>query len=154
MFNFLKMLAISFIVLNLFGCASSVIEEGGFEGFRNVDPNKGTIYIYRESSMFGATNQYDVLVDGVLSGSLPNGSFFSVSTKPGERKIKADTGSFGKGTNIMVEKNKIYCTKLSVNFCFSCKSADITSIDNVQCKEDIESLTKVRLEEPKEVKAK
>lgn len=144
-FNIFKMLAVAIVAVPLFGCSSPVLTKGSFDGLTNSDPSKGTIFVYRESSFAGAANQYDVLMDGLLVGSAPNGSFFSMSAAPGEKYIKADTGSFGKGSTIVVEKNKIYCLKVTLNFCVGCKSADITPVTNDQCQTEIKSLSRVAL---------
>jgi hypothetical protein len=148
-FKIIKMLVVSLFAAELMGCASSVIESGNFEDISNSDPNKGTIFVYRDKALTGFANQYDVLIDGVLVGSLPNGSFFTVNTEPGKKNIKADTG-MGKGSSILVEKNKTYCMKMLLNFNIIMKSADIVPVDNEQCNSEIKSLTKVRLKYPNE----
>ena len=75
----IKMIVIFLLVVGSMGCTMStpVITSGGYEGVTKTDPEKGTIFIYRDNSLFGATNQYDVMVNGVLAGSLPNGSLLS-----------------------------------------------------------------------------
>ena len=146
----LKLLAISFFILTLMGCTTSsrVITSGSFDGLKNTDPEKGEIFVYRDSSFVGAANQYDVMLNGELVGSLPNGSFFSLDVEPGENKIEPKTltsTGFGKGSNLTVEKGKVYCLKLTLNFCLSCKSADINHAEHHQCISEIKSLSKVRL---------
>jgi hypothetical protein len=137
--------AFLFVALALTGCATSVIKVGRYEGLSNSNAKEAKIFVYRESSFVGAANQYDVLMDSVLVGSVPNGSFFTVDAKSGNRSLNADTHPFGKGTNIDVEAGKSYCVKLTLNFCFSCKSADITPVNLDQCETEIKSLTKVSL---------
>ena len=146
----IKMLVISLLVAGLMGCtiAAPVITSGTYEGLTNTAPDKGTIFVYRESSLGGVTNQYDVMVNGVLAGSLPNGSFFSVDVDPGEYTVEPRTLTafgFGKGIVITVEKGKSYCLKLTLNFCLQCKSADIDIVDAKQCEKEIKSLKKVQL---------
>lgn len=146
----IKMLVVSLLVAGLMGCTIStpVITGGSYESLRNTNPEKGTIFVYRESSFAGITNQYDVMVNGVLAGSLPNGSFFSVEADPGENKVEPRTLTafgFGKGSVITVEQGKSYCLKLTLNFCMQCKSADINIVDTKQCDSEIKSLEKVQL---------
>ncbi len=148
--NIIKMLLVSLGITGLVGCeiASPIVSGGHYAGLTNSDPSKGSIYVYRDSSFAGAANQYDVMVNGVLVGSLPNGSFFSLDTAPGETKVEPRTLTsfgFGKGSNITVEPGKSYCLKLTLNFCVQCKSADINVVDNKQCESEIKSLTKVQL---------
>jgi len=148
--SLIKMLVISLVMAGLVGCTIStpVITSGSYEGFTNTDPDKGTIYIYRDSSFVGAANQYDVMVNGVLAGSLPNGSFFSVDVEQGENKVEPRTLTsfgFGKGSVITVEKGRSYCSKLTLNFCVQCKSADINIVDANQCDSEIKPLKKVQL---------
>ncbi len=149
-FNILKVLVLFLFATELMGCVSvggsAVIESGSYEGLTNSDPSKAAIFVYRDKAFVGSINQYDVLIDSVLVGSLPNGSFFTVNTEPGQKNIKADTGAYGKGSSIVVEKSKAYCMKLTLNWCTGCKSADITQVDNEQCNREIKSLTKVSLE--------
>lgn len=144
------LLVISLLVAGLMGCTIStpVITNGSYEGLTNTDPEKGTIFVYRDSSWGGATNQYDVMVNGVLAGSLPNGSFFSVDVDPGEIKVEPRTLTsfgFGKGSVVTVEKGRTYCLKLTLNFCLQSKSADINIVDVKQCESEIKSLKKVQL---------
>jgi hypothetical protein len=146
----IKMMVISLSVAGLMGCtiASPVITSGSYKGLTNTASDKGTIFVYRESSFGGITNQYDVMVNGVLAGSLPNGSFFSVDVDPGEYKVEPKTLTsfgFGKGSVITVEQGKSYCLKLTLNFCLNCKSADINIVDAKQCESEIKSLEKVQL---------
>ncbi len=147
----IKMLVIFLLLAGLMGCTIStpITTSGSYEGLTNTDPDKGTIFIYRDSSFAGMTNQYDVMVNGVLVGSLPNGSFFSVKVDPGENKVEPRTLTdfdLGKGSVITVEKGRSYCLKLTLNFCFSCKSADINIVDTKQCDSEIKSLQRVQLE--------
>ncbi|MFT4518648.1 MAG: hypothetical protein ACI9JM_001033 [Halioglobus sp.] len=146
----IKILAMPLLVLGLIGCTIStpVVTNGSYEGLANTDIYRGEIFIYRESSFAGVANQYDVMVNGVLSGSLPNGSFFSVDAEPGENKVEPRTlTSFGlgKGSTITVERGNSSCLKLTLNFCVQCKSADIDIVDNEQCDSEIKSLKKVQL---------
>ena len=148
--NVIKMVVISLFVVGLMGCtiASPVIISGSYEGLANTDPNKGTIFVYRDKAFGGSANQYDVMLNGVLVGSLPNGSFFTVDADPGENKIEPRTLTsfgFGKGSTITVEPGESYCLKLTLNFCIQCKSADINLVNNKQCESEIKSLKKVRL---------
>ncbi|GEM_PF-848210 len=149
--NRIKMLCASIFIAGSMGCAMSspVKNIGSFDGLANSNPNKGSIFVYRDKAFAGVLNQYDVMINGKLAGSLPDGSFFAVETDPGEIKIEPDTFTkfgLGKGTSITVEKGKSYCLKLTLNFCVQCKSADINLVDNEQCENEIRSLAKVRLE--------
>ena len=149
-FNLIKIFAISLAAVGLIGCTIStpVVKSGGFESLSNTDPSKGEIFVYRDKNFAGAANQYDVMVNGVIAGSLPNGSFFNVAADPGENKVEPKTFTnynFGKGSVISVEKGKPYCLKLTLNFCMQCKSADINVVDTIQCENEIKSLNKVEL---------
>lgn len=146
----IKMIVISLLVAGLIGCtiSSPVIKSGSYDGLTNSDPKKGTIFVYRDKAFGGSANQYDVMLNGVLVGSLPNGSFFTVDTEPGENKIEPRTLTsfgFGKGSSITVEQGEVYCLKLTLNFCVQCKSADINIVDAKQCESEIKSLKKVQL---------
>lgn len=147
-----KIIATAIFGLMLSGCSMStpVTTVGSFEGINNTETDKGVVFIYRESSFAGSANQYDVMVDGVLKGSVPNGSFFNVNLNPGKHKIEPKTFTsfgLGKGIDITVEKGKSYCLKLTLNFCVQCKSADLNIVDNKQCEKEIKSLDKVQLKE-------
>lgn len=146
----IEVLAISLFVAAQMGCtiATPIMSSGSYEGLTNTDADKGAIFVYRDSSLAGAANQYDVMVNGVLVGSLPNGSFFSVDVDPGENKVEPRTLTEfgrGKGSVLTVEQGGAYCLKLTLNFCFSCKSADIDIVDAKQCDSEIKSLKKVQL---------
>lgn len=148
--SLIKMLVTSLFITGLIGCtiATPVVTSGSYEGLTNTDPNKGTIFVYREKAFAGGANQYDVMLNGELVGSLPNGSFFSVEADPGENNIEPRTLTsfdFGKGGSVVVEQGGSYCLKLTLNFCMQCKSADINVVDDAQCDSEIQSLKKVRL---------
>jgi len=149
----IKLLAVSLLSVVLIGCSIStpVMVSGKYEGLVNLNKDKGTVYIYRDDSYFGAVNQYDVMVDGVLTGSLPRASFFTVDLEPGDHRIEPRTlldFNLGKGASITTEKGKTYCMKLTLNFCFGCKSADINPVDRELCEREMKSSEKVRLEKP------
>jgi hypothetical protein len=149
--NGLKVLVVVLLAIALTGCeiAARVKTTGKYEGLANKDPSKGQIFVYRESAFAGAANQYDVMLNGKLVGSLPNGSFFSVPATPGQTKIEPRTlTSFGlgKGTSVNVEAGKSYCFKMTLNFCLQCKSADITPVSTEQCERDMKSLRSVVLD--------
>ncbi len=137
-------------VAGLVGCtiATPVVTSGSYENLANADPSKSHIYIYREKAFAGSANQYDVMVNGVLAGSLPNGSFFDVEIEPGENKVEPRTLTafgFGKGVSITAEQGNSYCFKLTSNYCVQCKSADINPVSKDQCENDIKDLKKVKL---------
>lgn len=147
----IRTLVVCLVAFGLSGCeiAARVAPSGKYEGLTNKDPNKGTIFVYREKAFVGSANQYDVMLNGALVGSLPNGSFISVDVNPGANKVEPRTLTsfgFGKGSVISVEKGKAYCLKLTSNFCVQCKSADINAVSNEQCESDIKSLDRVRLQ--------
>ncbi len=132
------------------GCTSAtpVVASGKYEGLANDDPAIGKNYVYREQAFTGGANQYDVMVNSVLSGSLPNGSFFETDVEPGDTKVEPRTLTsfgFGKGVFSMTEPGGLYCFKLTLNFCLQCKSADINSVDTKQCEKEIQNLKKVEL---------
>ena len=147
----IRILVACLLTSSLMGCeiAARVAPSGKYEGMSNKDPSKGTIFVYREKAFAGAANQYDVMLNGVLVGSVPNGSFISVDADAGQTKVEPRTLTsfgFGKGSVVPVEKGKSYCLKLTPNFCMQCKSADITVVSNEQCNVDMKSLEKVRLD--------
>ena len=148
--NLIKILVVSLMMAKLTGCtiATPVINTGSYEDLTNTNPEKGTLIVYRDKKFAGSANQYDVMVNGVLVGSLPNGSFFSVDADPGENRVEPRTLTafgFGKGSVITVEKGKSYCFKMKLNFCVNCKSADIDTVDAGQCDSEIRSLNRVQL---------
>tara|TARA_R110002073_G_scaffold17876_2_gene66622 strand:- start:7343 stop:7801 length:459 start_codon:yes stop_codon:yes gene_type:complete len=141
---------LSFVLLGLMGCTIStpVTNVGSYEGLKNSDRSNATLYVYRESAAFGSVNQYDVMVNGELAGSLPNGSFFTVDVLPGETKVEPRTLTafgFGNGSTVSVDKGKPYCFKLTLNFCLQCKSANIVAVNTPKCEAEIDSLRKVKL---------
>lgn len=149
--SLVKIIFISTILGLLAGCSSStpVKTVGSYEGIEPTVSDKATVYIYRESSFVGGANQYDVMIDGDLVGSLPNGSFFSVLTNEGEKKIEPKTlteSGFGKGVTIKAERNQVSCLKLTLNFCYACKSADLEEVDINSCKQGMRSLDRVSLD--------
>ncbi len=142
--NFKKLITIYFFIALLGGCATSVTTTGSYDGLAVAETGKATIYVYRESSLGGMANQYDVLVDDKLVGSLPNGSFFVVTTSAGEKLVKADTG-MGDGSTITVEGGKVYCMRLTLNFNLIMKSANINPVSKAQCDKEMKSLDEVKL---------
>lgn len=140
----LTMIAVSLLVAISAGCATSVKTTGNYKGLINTDKSRAAIYVYRESAIAGMINQYDVLIDEKLVGSLPNGSFFVVNTDAGNKMIRADTG-MGEGSKITVKSGDIYCMKLDLNFNVLMKSANISPVSKEQCEKEIRSLREVQL---------
>lgn len=141
-------IVMSFSWLSACTIATPVVTSGSYEDLTNQDPSKSTLYVYREQAFTGSTNQYDVMVNGVIAGSLPNGSFFDVEVEPGANKVEPRTLTafgFGKGAFFTAEPGEVYCLKLTLNFCIQCKSADINLVSTEQCSSEIESLKKVEL---------
>ena len=148
--NFFIMILTSLFLLMLNGCtiATPVVTNGAYEGLNNTNPKKGTLYVYRKKAFAGSVNQYDVMLNDALVGSLPNGSFFSIDVDSGDNKVEPRTLTsfgFGKGSIITVEEGKSYCLKLTLNFCVQCKSANIDVVDIAQCDSEIKSLKRVQL---------
>lgn len=146
----IEILLASMFASVLTGCTIStpVMRAGSYQGLANTEPSKGTVFVYRNSAFAGSVNQYDVMINGALAGSLPNGSFFNVDVEPGETKVEPRTLTafgFGKGSTIVVEKGNSYCFRLTLNFCVQCKSADIDAVDSKQCEDEISGLEKVQL---------
>jgi len=147
----IKVVTVALLAVALTGCeiAARVKTSGAYEGLTNKDPSKGQVFVYREKAFAGSANQYDVMLNGALVGSLPNGSFISVMISPGQTKVEPRTLTsfgFGKGSTINVEAGKSYCLQLTLNFCLQCKSADINPVSTEQCESDIKSLERVVLE--------
>ena len=143
LYKTLKVVAVFLLTILTIGCAASVATVGVYEGLTSSDKNKATIYVYRGELFMGAANQYDVLINGNLAGSLPNGSFFMVNADAGN--ISIEDAGMGKGSKITVENGNIYCMKLTVNFNVLGKSADINPVNQKQCRAEMKGLEQVRL---------
>jgi len=143
LYKTLKVVAVFLLTILTIGCAASVATVGVYEGLTSSDKNKATIYVYREELFMGAVNQYDVLINGKLAGSLPNGSFFMMNADAGN--ISIEDAGMGKGSKITVENGNIYCMKLTLNFNILGKSADINPVNQKQCRAEMKGLKQVRL---------
>ena len=131
--------------LTTFACSASVRRAGSYGGLGLPDTDQATVFVYRDSSFAGAANNYDIVIDDQLVGSLPNGSFFSVPAKPGVREISADTG-MGEGSRVTLAAGEIYCMKLGLNFNVLMKSADIDPVPLEQCDREMKTLDRVELD--------
>ena len=143
LYKTLKVVAVFLLTILTIGCAASVATVGVYEGLTSSDKNKATIYVYREELFIGSMNQYDVLINGYLAGSLPNGSFFMMNADAGN--ISIEDAGMGKGSKITVENGNIYCMKMTLNFNVLGKSADINPVNQKQCRAEMKGLEQVRL---------
>ena len=77
----------------LAGCAT--MGPVGYQTFGNK-PGQALVHIYRESKFAASGVSADVLVDGKVIGTIPNGSFLAAYVKPGAHTIEVKFGALNK----------------------------------------------------------
>jgi hypothetical protein len=82
-----------------------------------VQPHKGLVYFYRESSFKGAAIQYDIRDNGDVIGALQSGTYFYEYATPGQHTYSAKTEATSEVT-LDVEAGKAYYVKGSITFGF------------------------------------
>ncbi|MBI2771604.1 MAG: DUF2846 domain-containing protein [Burkholderiales bacterium] len=81
--------ALVFSALFQSGCATGP----KFGGLEPIPPAKAQIYFLREAKVFGAGMSFDLLVDGVKVGALPNGGYLPLAVTPGRHTLSAQAGA-------------------------------------------------------------
>ncbi len=82
-----------------------------------VQPDKGLVYFYRESSFKGAGIQYDIRDNGSVIGALQSGTYFYENATPGPHTYSAKTEATSE-VSLNVEAGKTYYVKGSITFGF------------------------------------
>jgi hypothetical protein len=82
-----------------------------------VQPDKGLVYFYRESSFKGAAVQYDIRDNGNVIGALQSGTYFYEEATPGKHVYSAKTEVTSE-VSVDVEAGKTYYVKGSIGFGF------------------------------------
>jgi hypothetical protein len=82
-----------------------------------VQPDKGLVYFYRESSFKGAGIQYDIRDNGEVIGALQSGTYFYEYATPGQHTYSAKTEASSEVV-LNVEAGKTYYVKGSITFGF------------------------------------
>lgn len=59
-------------------------------------PASAELIVYRKSALFASGQTMPLLIDGIKSGELYNGSYLQQKLTPGRHSIEVTTGMFGK----------------------------------------------------------
>jgi len=88
---------ITFCGLIAVACLAGCVTSGpsGYQSFNNK-PGTGLVYVYRESKFAASGVSADVVVDGKVIGTIPNGSFVAAYLKPGVHSIEVKFGAINK----------------------------------------------------------
>ena len=113
-----KFLLIILVLFLVAGCATPMV--ASLEKHKNhylpiLNPHKGLIYLYRESSYVGSLRGLYVDIDGKRSGALNSGTYFVYEADPGERVIVVENW-LGKAPYriVNVEAGKRYYVKAGI----------------------------------------
>ena len=84
----------------LAGCAAPGPK---FSGLQTVSPDSAELIVYRKSALFASGQTMPVLIDGIKSGELYNGSYLQQQLTPGRHSVEVTTGMFGKPAETTVQ---------------------------------------------------
>ena len=101
--------------LMMAGCAG--MQRSKDHPMPTVQPDKGLVYFYRESSFKGAAVQYDIRDNGDVIGALQSGTYFYEYATPGQHTYSSKTEVTSE-VNLNIEAGKTYYIKGSVGFGF------------------------------------
>lgn len=101
--------------LMMAGCAG--MQRSKDHPMPTVQPDKGLVYFYRESSFKGAAIQYDVRDNGDVIGALQSGTYFYENATPGQHTYSSKTEASSEVT-LNVEAGKTYYVKGSISMGF------------------------------------
>ena len=105
-------------VIFISGCATPMVAslEKHKNHYVSTDPNKGSVYIYRESGYVGCLRGIYITANNQRIGALNSGTYFVYESDPGEVKISAED-RLGKNPSrvINVEPKENYYLKAGIN---------------------------------------
>ena len=98
--------------------------------------NKGMLYVYRPSSLFGAGMYYDVRVDGKVIGTVRNGGYIAKELSLGKKTLSAKTEAV-TSIPIIIRKNQTTCVKAGIGLGVLVGRATLKVLDNATCFKEI-----------------
>jgi len=142
---------IAVLICTITGCATPMMIGLKKESQRFIpsgDSDKGYIYVYRESSIFGCIRGIYVIANGKRIGGLNNGTYFVYEADPGEIFISVENWlGDNPSRKIYVETGKKYFLKGSLKFGSMDTTPYIERVNNEAGEKAIETLTYVTLAE-------
>jgi len=112
----LKNLAVILLSVYLAGCATGPKFSEISASFATVSPDKGRIYIYRNSAL-GAAIQPEVRVNDEITGKAVANGFYYIDRAPGNYKIKTST-EVERQLSLVLEKGQTRYVRLNVSMGF------------------------------------
>lgn len=138
----------SFIILLVFaallsGCATSMVvplkEHGPYSAVKN--PDKGLIFVYRESATFGLLRGMYIQANGKRIGALNSGTFFVHEADRGPVRISVEDWIQGdRSRTIEVEPGKEYYIRGYLSMGFPDAEPRIEIVHDLEGKEAIKGL--------------
>lgn len=80
----------------LCGCATA--PGGKFSQLKNLVPDKGDVYLYRDDAFFAIGDAFSISVDGQAAGSLYNASYLVLRLPPGLHSLKVAPHALAKSS--------------------------------------------------------
>jgi hypothetical protein len=126
----LKVNRLLMIFLLLATCALIVSCAGGpsFVNVEEIPEQKGLIYLYRKSSLFGVAIVPQIWCNGAPIVSLKSGGYYAYFADPGKTFITAKTES-RTGVTIEVEPGKTYYVRLRIGMGIVAGRPHLTLVD-------------------------
>ncbi|WP_229750972.1 DUF2846 domain-containing protein [Undibacterium terreum] len=111
----MKLATVLSIAIALTGCASGVKHKDMESSIPALQADKGRIYFFRSSSMFGAAIQPSITLDGQKVGDSKPGGFFFVDSNIGNHEVATST-EVEKKLTFTLEKGEVKYVKTSPSF--------------------------------------
>ena len=147
----IEVLVIFVLMLTISGCATSMmlsLKKEPQHFIPSGDPNKGYIYVYRESNLLGCVRGIYVTANGKRIGGLNNGTYFVYEADPGDVFISVENWlGDNPSRKILVEAGKKYYLKGSLTFGSMDATPYIERVNNEDGEKAIELLTYATLKE-------
>ena len=109
----IRILPLLAVALLAVACASGPKHSDVVQGMPGLKANEGRVFVYRDSSMFGAALQPTVYVNGKASGDSKPGGFFYVDLPAGPVEVTTGTEVDKKAT-FMLGAREVRYVKTSV----------------------------------------
>lgn len=130
--NLYKAAFIAVTALALTGCASGPKHAEVKDSIPNLAADKGRIYFYRNSNMFGSAIQPDIKLNGEVVGSSVPGGFFFVDRAPGNYEVVTST-EVDKKLTFVLSARETKCVKTGIGLGAIVARISPELIDNAQC---------------------
>ena len=137
----LSLLTLAASLIFFSGCTSVYMapasESAAAKEFRQTDPSKAQLYVYRPNHIVGVSVKKAIWIDGTYVGQLKRRTFLLEEIEPGDHVITTESEFGNKHILLQAEPGKQYFVRQNIKFGVFTAGASIRFVDEARGKSDI-----------------